>query len=370
MKTKDMQMRRSMLSWVMVIALALLVVTVSVAQTPSGEAAPAPSAQPAAAPTAAAPAADPAEVARRAQVIASFNGGAITVGSLEDEIKAQNPFMQMRYLDPAALKDLYDRTLRFELLAQEAARRGVDKRPDVNEAIKQNAVQTLYRKDFDEVITPESITPEEVKAYYDAHQEEFNRPAMRRASHIVVATREEALALLPDAKKADVGEFRRLAREKSIDQTNKARGGDLRYFDKDGHPRGEPGASVPAAVVKAVFALKTVGDVSAQPIAIDGGFSIVKYTGERPAESRTLAQADESIRARLWRTKRAEAMDAFVASIRARLKPEIHPELVDAIRFEDISPTAGIAPGFPVGKGPGQVGTAVTAQPAAPAEQH
>lgn len=341
---------------------ASLVVTVSVAQTP------------AVAPTVAAPtggalaqaAVDAATAARRALVVAKYNGGQITVGDLEDAAMRQGPHAASRYTDPAALKDLYDRTLRLDLLAQEAERRGIDKRPDVVEAIKQNAVQTLYRRDFDEKITPASMPAEAVQQFFTDNAAEFNRPAMRRASHIVVATREEAMALLEKAKKADVGEFRRLARELSIDNTNKARGGDLRYFDAAGVVRGEPGAKVPEAVIKAVFALKTVGDVASQPVAIDGGFSVVKYTGERPAESRTLAEAEESIRARLWRQKRQEAMDAFVAELRTRLAPEIHPELVDAISFNDVSPTSGIAPGFPNGHPPA---SAAPAEPAAP-EQH
>jgi parvulin-like peptidyl-prolyl isomerase len=326
-------MRRSSLGWVLVAAVASLVVTVTVAQ---------------------APAADP-DAARRALVIAKFNGGQITVGSLEDDIKRQPEMNQMEFRDPAQLRDLYNRTLRFELLAQEAEHRGIQQRPDVLDSIKQNAVQTLYRKSFDERITPESMTVADVQTYYTAHPEEFDRPALRRASHIVVATRDEALKLLVQVKAGDVAAFRRLAREQSIDQTNKARGGDLRYFDARGAGHGEPGQPIPAAVVKAVFALKTVGDVAAQPVAIDGGFSIVKYTGERPAELRTLAQADESIRTRLWRQKRQEAMEAFVVELRARLKPEVHPELVDTITLEDVSPTAGIAPGFPTGHPPAAV---------------
>jgi len=344
-------MRRSSVGWAAVIAAASLVVTVTVAQAPT----PAPSAV------------DPAaDAARRALVIAKFDGVQITVGSLEDDIARLPAMNQMHYLDPAALKDLYNRTLRFELLAREATARGIDKRPEVNESLKQNAVQTLYRKAFDEIITPESVPSAEVQAYYAAHPEEFDRPALRRASHIVVATRDEAMKLLDQVKAADLAAFRRLAREHSIDQTNKARGGDLRYFDAKGKARGEPGQAIPAAVVKAVFGLRAVGDVTAQPVAIDGGFSIVKYTGERPAEVQTAAQADESIRSRIWRQQRQEALESFVAELRTRLKPEVHPELVDAINFDDVSPTSGIAPGFPAGHPPAATPAIAAPVPATP----
>jgi hypothetical protein len=52
--------------------------------------------------------------------------------------------------------------------------------------------------------------------------------------------------------------------------------------------------------------------------------------------------------------KRQEALEHFVAELRTRLKPEVHPELVDAIVLADVSPTSGIAPGFPAGHAPGK----------------
>ena len=68
----------------------------------------------------------------------------------------------------------------------EAAKRGFDKDPEVIRTAKQVMIQKLLRDEFETKVTPESITDAEVKAYYDAHSDEFMKPEEVRASAIVV----------------------------------------------------------------------------------------------------------------------------------------------------------------------------------------
>jgi peptidyl-prolyl cis-trans isomerase C len=287
----------------------------------------------------------PEQLAHRAEVVAQFEGVQITVGELEDAIRDQNPFMQQRYLAPEAIRAMLDRSLRFELLAAEARRRGYDKAEAVTLAVKQNAVQALIKQQFDDKFTQESIPAEDVKKYYDAHIDEFVRPESRRASLLIVASEAEAKALLARAKAADMRAFRELARTQSIDPTNKERGGDLGYFDATAHLIDAVGTvdSVDAELAKATFALKTVGDTSGV-VRVAERFAIVRLAGLRPAQSDTPAAANERIRVRLWRERRQVAIDAELASLRAQLKPEVHPELVDSVKLE-------LAPPLPPGKG-------------------
>jgi peptidyl-prolyl cis-trans isomerase C len=302
--------------------------------------------------------------AHRAEVVAQFDGVQITVGELEDAIRDQNPFMQQRYLAPEAIRAMLDRSLRFELLAAEARRRGYDKDPAVTLAVQQNAVQALIKQQFDDKFTQESIPPEDVKKYYDAHIAEFVRPESRRASLLIVASEAEAKALLARAKAADMRAFRELARTQSIDPTNKERGGDLGYFDASGHLIDAVGTidSVDAELAKATFALKNVGDTSGV-VKVAERFAIVRLAGLRPAQSDTPAAANERIRVRLWRERRQAAIDAELASLRAQLKPEVHPELVDLVKLElapPLPPDKGMPAGFPqtragpIMKGPGE----------------
>jgi hypothetical protein len=143
--------------------------------------------------------------------------------------------------------------------------------------------------------------------------------------------------------------FRDLAREHSLDVETKLRGGDLRYFTRARQPDPATTPSADAEVVQelvdAAFALREVGDTSA-PVQVGDKWSVVKLTGLRPAETRTVADAGPSIRMRLWRERRQKSLDDFVLSLRTRLNPEVHAERVDPIRLDPLPAGAGLA-GFP-----------------------
>lgn len=270
---------------------------------------------------------------RRSHVIARVGGVTITVGEVEDQIARQSPFMRARYRDQAQLRDLVQNMIRFELLAREAQRQGFGDDPEVRDATAQSAVQQLIRERFDEPITPDTVPAEDVRAYYDAHPDEFSRPEMRRASHILVATRERAQELRDQARSADARTFRQLAQEHSLDAETRARGGDLQYFDDQGRSPTSADTPVDTAIVRAAFALAEVGDVS-EPIEVDGQWTLVKLTGRRPAEHRTIDDAGPSIRLRLWRERRQRAIDEFVEGLRGRATVETHYERMQPIRME------------------------------------
>lgn len=287
-----------------------------------------------------------ANEARRARVYATVGDVRITVGRIEDEIAQMSPFLRARYRDPVKLRELADSLVRFELLAREASREGYGERPVVRRSVKQAIVQNLIKTEFDERVTRDSITAEEVQAYYDGHQDEFGRPAMVRASHVLLTTREEATQLLTEARAADARQFRELARRHSIDTETKLRGGDLRYFTQNGLPAGarEDDTPVDPAIVTAAFALREVGDVVSEPIAVGEHWSLVKLTGRRDAEQRTIEQASEGIRLRLWREKRQRAIDDFVDGLRQANPPELHPDLMRPIRLDGPPPGAAQLP--------------------------
>jgi hypothetical protein len=69
---------------------------------------------------------------------------------------------------------------------------------------------------------------------------------------------------------------------------------------------------------------------------VPGGFAIVKLTGSRPALSRKLAEAEETIRVRLWRERRQKAIEDFVAKLKADHPPEVHAELANAIQLDEL----------------------------------
>jgi hypothetical protein len=292
---------------------------------------------------------DPAELERRAQVVATFEGGAVTIGELEDAILDRNPLMQERYQSKDAVRALLDRSVRFALMAAEAKRRGYDKAAPVTLAANQSAVQHLIQHEFDDPITPDSVPEADVQAYYSAHIDEFVRGEGRRASIVFVADKAAADALFSKAESVDLRAFRELARTQSLDETSKQRGGDLPYFDAAGKGFDTPDSAVEPAIAKAVFALKEVGETS-RPIQVGDRFAIVRYSGVRAARDETLREAADQIRQRLWRDRRQAAIDAHVEQLKQVQHYRVHRELIDAVKLESgppLPPGDGLPGGFP-----------------------
>jgi peptidyl-prolyl cis-trans isomerase C len=286
---------------------------------------------------------NPGDKARRARVIARVGDVKITVGEVEDAINKQSPFLRSRYKHPERLKEFVGNMIRFELLAKEAKRRGYDENPAVVRSLKQNAVQRLIRREFDEKITPKTVPTEAVRGYYESHEEEFSRPEQVRAAHILVKTKKEAKALLEEAKEADIRGFRELAREHSIDTETKHRGGDLRYFTREGRPPGSKDVPVDEALVEAAFSLEEVGDVTSEPVPVGDHFSIVKLIGHRPAEHDSLEEAEKRIRLRLWRERRQQAIEDFVDKLRKRFEPKVFDERMAPIELDPGEAAEGFA---------------------------
>lgn len=282
----------------------------------------------------------PVETERRAQAIVRGQGVEITVGEVEDLIAQQGPAARIRYRDPAQLRLLVDNLARAELLAAEAARRGYEQNAAVRYTVKDSAAQALVRAEVEDKITPDAIPLDDVRAYYDAHPDEFHRPGMRRASFILLDSEDDATKLLPQAKKADARAFSELAKQHSRDVATKTAGGDLGYFMKDapsdaGAPNEADAGALTDAVRSAAFTLREVGDTSA-PLAIEGKHAIVRLTGERPERHVSLEDATASIRAKLWRERRQQALDALFTSLREREKPQVFETRVNLISFDDM----------------------------------
>jgi len=300
----------------------------------------------------------PEDDARRAQAIVRGHGVEITIGEVEDVIAQQGPAARVRYRDAAQLRLLVDGLARAELLAAEAQRRGYEQNAAVRYTVKDSAAQALVRAEVEDKVTPDAIPMEDVRAYYETHPDEFHRPAMRRASFVLLDTAEQAEALLPEAKKADARGFSELAKQHSQDVATKTAGGDLGYFAKDAPEPADAGALY-RTVRHEAFTLREVGDTGA-PVSVEGKVAIVRLSGERPERHVSLEDAAASIRAKLWRERRQQALDALFAKLRARDKPQVFESRVNLISFDDMEKRPA---GFALDPAPAPEGAKAKATP-------
>jgi peptidyl-prolyl cis-trans isomerase C len=284
------------------------------------------------------------EIERRAATLSSFPGGRITVGDLEDVATNKLAAERRDLARPGQLAHLLDQLIRYDLLVLEAQRRGYSEHPLVIDAIKRATIDAMTRRDL--ALDETTIPAEEVSAFYEQHKAELSRPLLRRASHIELATETEARTLLAELTHADRPRFARLARERSLDTRTAHQGGELGYFDREGHASDPHVPATPRALVDAVYALKNVGDISQEPIHNGATFSLVMFTGEMPAMTKSLAKVAPRIRDQLAQERASRALDALLKRLMTEHPSELHPELLDSIVLDPAQPPE-IPEGFP-----------------------
>lgn len=269
-----------------------------------------------------------------AAVLAKVGDTEITVGELADELASKGSFIRTRYASPERRREFLDQMIRFELLAQEAERRGYMELPEVQRSQKQMMIRRFLEARFEEG-GPESITAEQVREYYESHRREFNTPAQVRASHIQFRDRATAQRVLREILAApnDLALFRRLAEQHNTDEATSDRLGDLRFFSRpDERSPEEP--EVPAAVANAAFGIERIGGVHGEVVQSDAGYHIVKLTGRRAAMSRSLEEAARPIRNRLWRERREQSIEELLTELRAESDVEENLDLLSEVQID------------------------------------
>jgi peptidyl-prolyl cis-trans isomerase D len=157
------------------------------------------------------------------------------------------------------------------------------------------------------------VSAEEIRSAYEdgMKRNQWGQPEERRASHILVTAApdaKEAERKAAQAKAAEIAErvrkapktFADVAKKESQDPGSAAQGGDLGFF-------------TPAAMVKpfadAVFGAKK-GDILG-PVATEFGYHVILVTDVKPAKMKTLAEATPEIEAAL---KKQAAQRVFAES--------------------------------------------------------
>lgn len=286
------------------------------------------------------------ELARR--VLAKVGDREITLGDFAATLERMDPFERLRYQSADRRKQLLEELIDLELLAEEARRRGLDKQPETQERVRQMLRDELLAQVRATAPAPDAISEADARRYYDEHRDDFREPERRRVAHIALGSETEAKAVLEKALAASPAEWGKLVAEKSRDGKTKPSeslpaelAGDLGIVGPPGHPRGD-NPRVPEPLRAAVFEIDKVGGVLGRPIAVAGGFHVVRMTGKTDARDRTFADAERSIRVALVQEK----IRAREAELETELKKK-YPVTIDEQQLAKIpvpSPSAKAAP--------------------------
>ena len=179
----------------------------------------------------------------RGVVVATVNDTAIYQKDFDKALERVKSAVGNRELTDedkkAALNELVD----YELFFQEGMKQGLFN----DDFIKRRVITNVMQKDVWDKANAMTYTDEEIKAYYDAHQEEFKEPVRVHASHILIKLAPNATDAQKKAARAKADEvFARVKKtpakwleisKQYSDVPTRDQGGDLGFFSRDRTPK-------------------------------------------------------------------------------------------------------------------------------------
>lgn len=260
----------------------------------------------------------------------------------EEQVREQAPLLRKRAVEQAiGAKLLFDQASKLDLVvtaadvdekAQEMAEQVGDVAKLKEMLKKQGVEEKTFRAQLKNGLRVDKLIAkitegvpdakeEDILAHFEAHKDEYKREERVQAQHILVKPQNDS----PQAKFDAIGKINQIrarvlaggdfgaeATEHSECPSGKSAAGSLGWFSR--------GMMVPA-FDEAVFALK-VGGLS-EVVESPFGFHVIYKNDEEAAAEADFDDVHESIRDFLRHTARGEAVAAYVAELREKVKVEI-----------------------------------------------
>jgi len=238
------------------------------------------------------------------------------------------------------LRKKVDELVVEELMLREALRLKLDQAPDTRQRIREILNSKLSAELIHKTVMQREVAQSELQAYYEAHQDEFNRPAEVRLGDILIAVPKEASGdqraqlkqkaenVLAEALASpnQREEFAQLV-QKYSDPPEKYAKGDTGFFSMEGKPIG-----MDPRIVEAAFNLENSGDVATAVIEAEDGYHILLLNGKRPAFSRPFEQVARDLERRIKTEEFKKRRDEFVGELKAKAKIVIDEKAVAQVQ--------------------------------------
>ena len=270
-------------------------------------------------------------------VVATVDGKGLTYGELRQILEASPPALLQYFRQNP--EDAIERVFLFRHLTEEADKLKLAEESPWKEQIEAQRENILGTAMLSHMANSYPASEEQVRAYYDAHKERFERVKLKiikigfqpgaqpaaasgtssealadaarktvEAAHNPIRAEADAARLASDlVKKLRAGaDFSKIAAEYSDDEESKKKGGDFGALT--------PASAAPDSLKKAALAMKP-GDVT-EPIKVSVAFYILRCD-EKSAQP--LSEVHEQV----LRDVRQEHVNEAIAQLEKRFKPAI-----------------------------------------------
>jgi peptidyl-prolyl cis-trans isomerase C len=251
--------------------------------------------------------------------VAKVGSVTITSDDVAREMKGLPEQIQKMFEGPEGTDRFVDELVKKEMLYQEAKKKGFESNPEYQKKLEDFKKLTLISLLLEKEIEDKAkVGDKDVKDYYEKHKADLMTNNQVRASHILVKSEDEAKKILDQLKKG--GDFKKIAKEKSIDTGSAQNGGDLGFFSR--------GQMVPE-FDKAAFSLKE-GELSG-PVKSQFGYHIIKVTGKKEGKVVEFDKVKDLLTQKVTAEKQKEAFDSYMESLKKSYTVDKNKEAIASI---------------------------------------
>ncbi len=253
---------------------------------------------------------DKAEKAPRKSAAAASPSSKVVVNGVtipQSRIEAMNRELtsQGQPDTPERQQAVKEELINREVLAQAAAKRGLDKNPDIASQMDMAKQAVLVRALFEEEVKRNPITDAQLEQQYEQFKGSMGSNEYK-VRHILVDKEDDAKAIIDQLNKG--GDFAALAKEKSKDPGSKDNGGDLDWG---------PSARYVKPFADAITGMQK-GQTTAAPVKTDFGYHVIRLDDVRPLKVPAFAELKEQFRQRAQQAQ----IQKLVADLRQKAKIE------------------------------------------------
>jgi len=237
-------------------------------------------------------------------VLALVNGTEITSEQIE-ELPGVSAEIDFAALEDERKTQIIIALINRQLVIEQAKKEGFDQSERIANAVKDMQETYIVKQYLVKIAAGTDLSEEVLMAYYE--DKFLNQPEQYEVAHILLATEEEASAVLELLKQG--ADFSSLAKTRSQDKVSADKGGELGWLTS---------AEMVPSFYKTVSELKP-GGISSQPTKSQFGWHIVRLDGKREPGRQPFGEVRQQIQQQLIKEK----MAAYLDQLRAQASVEI-----------------------------------------------
>ncbi len=271
------------------------------------------------------------------KVLARVGGVTVTQNEFEQAAARKSP-SEGDVLSSEEKQEVLDRLVSEKVLYLKALDKGLDKDPKVQKVM----INTLLRDEVYGTVRNSDFTEEELKAYFEAHKDEFVVPEKVQVKRILIRVKEDRSD--EDAKAeaerlhgelfANPAQFKDLAARFSEDPY-KRRGGDLGFISREGKP------GLDTMLVEKAFTLEV--EQLSPVFRTDEGYNILMVANKREKVERTFQQMKGSVLRKVKNERLKKLYDEYVEGLSANVDVTIDSDALEAIEVKAVRrPSLGV----------------------------